>query len=41
MCVQDYCEKLREIRDTSMATVAADGTPRVRIIDTMIVEDHS
>lgn len=40
MCVQDYFEKLREIRDTSMATVATDGTPRVRIIDTMIVENE-
>ena len=29
---------LREIKDTSMATVGADGTPRVRIIDTMLVE---
>ena len=40
MNVQDYFEKLRKIRDTSMATVAADGMPRVRIIDTMIVEDE-
>ncbi len=37
MNVQDYFEKLREIKDTSMATVAEDGTPRIRIIDTMLV----
>ena len=41
MQVKDYFEKLREIRDTSMATVAADGTPRVRIIDTMLVKDEA
>ena len=35
----DYLKMLREIRDTSISTVAADGTPRVRIIDTMLVED--
>jgi len=40
MNVQDYFELLREIRDTSMATVAEDGTPRVRIIDTMLVKDE-
>lgn len=37
---QKYFDILREIRDASMATVAADGTPRLRIIDTMIVEDE-
>ena len=37
---QKYFELLRQIRDTSMATVASDGTPRVRIIDTMIAEDE-
>ncbi len=40
MDVQNYFEKLRDIRDTSMATTAEDGTPRVRIIDTMLVEDE-
>lgn len=40
MNVQDYFEKLRDIRDTSMATTAEDGTPRVRIIDTMLVENE-
>jgi len=30
---------LREIRDVSFATVAPDGTPRVRIIDVMLAED--
>ncbi len=30
MSVQHYFDLLREIRDTSMATVAEDGTPRVR-----------
>lgn len=29
---------LRDIRDTSMATMGEDGTPRLRIIDTMMVE---
>ena len=29
---------LRDIRDTSMATIGADGLPRLRIIDTMLVE---
>lgn len=40
MSNQKYFDILREIRDTSMATVAGDGTPRVRIIDTMMVEDE-
>lgn len=40
MSVQDYFEILRKIRDTAMATVAEDGTPRLRIIDTMLVEDE-
>ena len=39
MKTAEECFKiLREIRDTSMATVGKDGTPRVRIIDTMLVE---
>lgn len=29
---------LREIRDTAMATIAEDGSPRLRVIDTMLVE---
>lgn len=29
---------LRDIRDTSMATIGEDGLPRLRIIDTMLVE---
>ena len=33
-----YLQMLRDIRDTSMATVGADGMPRIRIIDTMLVE---
>lgn len=37
---QQYFDRLRAIRDTSMATVAGDGTPRLRIIDTMHVEDE-
>lgn len=40
MSVQDYFNILRSIRDTSMATVAEDGTPRLRIVDTMLVEDE-
>ena len=36
----DCLQMLRDIRDTSMATVAEDGTPRLRIIDTMLVEDE-
>lgn len=38
--VQNYFDILRSIRDTAMATVAQDGTPRLRIIDTMLVEDE-
>ena len=40
MGVQHYFDLLREIRDTAMATVAEDGTPRIRIIDTMLVKDE-
>ena len=40
MEVKKYFEMLREIRDLSMATVAKDGTPRVRIIDCMLTEDE-
>lgn len=40
MKVQDYFDILRSVRDTSMATTAADGTPGLRIIDTMLVEDE-
>ena len=40
MEVQHYFDLLREIRDTSMATVGEDGTPRVRIIDTMLTRDE-
>ncbi|MBQ4178067.1 MAG: 4Fe-4S binding protein [Lachnospiraceae bacterium] len=40
MDTQHYFDLLREIRDTSMATVARDGTPRIRIIDTMLTKDH-
>ena len=36
----DCLKMLREIRDTSMATVGTDGIPRIRIIDTMLVEDE-
>lgn len=36
----DYLQMLRDIRDTSMATISKDGTPRLRIIDTMLVEDE-
>lgn len=35
----DCLKILRSIKDTSMATVGKDGTPRVRIIDTMMVDD--
>jgi uncharacterized pyridoxamine 5'-phosphate oxidase family protein len=40
MKVQDYFDILRSIRDTSMVTISADGTPGLRIIDTMPVEDE-
>ena len=40
MDTQHYFDLLREIRDTSMATVAGDGTPRIRIIDTMLTKDE-
>lgn len=34
----DCFKILRDIRDTSMATVGDDGMPRLRIIDTMLIE---
>lgn len=40
MEVKDFFQILRDIKDTSMATVKEDGTPAVRIIDTMLVEDE-
>ena len=40
MDIQHYFDLLREIRDTAMATVAEDGTPRIRIIDTMLTKDE-
>ena len=40
MDTQHYFDLLREIRDTSMATVAGDGTPRIRIIDTMLTKNE-
>ncbi len=40
MDIQHYFDLLREIRDTSMATVAEDGTPRIRIIDTMLTKEE-
>lgn len=36
----EYLQMLRDIRDTAMATVGEDGMPRLRIIDTMLVEDE-
>ena len=39
MDVRTCFQLLREIRDASFATVAADGTPRVRVIDVMLVEE--
>ena len=33
-----YFKMLREMRDVVFSTVAADGTPRARIIDVMLVE---
>ena len=35
---QNYFRMLREMRDVVFSTVAADGTPRARIIDVMLVE---
>lgn len=40
MNTQEYFQKLRDIKDTSMATIGFDGMPHVRIIDTMLVEDE-
>ena len=39
MDVKTCFNMLREIKDVSFATVAADGTPRSRIIDVMLAED--
>lgn len=41
MNVKKYFDILKEIRDTSMATVGKDGLPRLRIIDTMLVEEEN
>ena len=35
---ETYFRMLREMRDVVFSTVAADGTPRARIIDVMLVE---
>lgn len=40
MSVQKYFDMIREIKDASFATVGADGKPKVRIIDVMLVEDE-
>ena len=37
---ETYFHMLREMRDVVFSTVAADGTPRSRIIDVMLVEDE-
>ena len=34
---ETYFHMLREMRDVVFSTVAADGTPRSRIIDVMLV----
>ena len=39
MDVKTCFQMLREMRDVSFATVAPDGTPRVRIIDVMLAEE--
>lgn len=39
MTTQNFFQKLRDIRDVVFSTVAADGTPRSRIIDVMLVEE--
>ena len=36
-----YFKMLREMRDVVFSTVAADGTPRARIIDVMLVEGEN
>lgn len=40
MSVSKYFNMLRAVKDASFATVAADGSPRVRIIDVMLVEEE-
>lgn len=40
MSVQHYFGMLRAMKDVAFATTAEDGTPRVRIIDVMLVEDE-
>ncbi|MDL2212238.1 4Fe-4S binding protein [Erysipelotrichaceae bacterium OttesenSCG-928-M19] len=39
MEVKDYFNKLREVRDVSIATIDKKGIPQVRIIDVMIVKE--
>lgn len=39
MNAQDCLDKLRELRDVTFSTVAADGRPQARIIDVMLVEE--
>lgn len=39
MNAQDCLHLLRELRDVAFATVSPDGTPQVRIIDVMLVEE--
>lgn len=35
---QDCIDLLRQIRDTSFATVDEKGTPRIRVVDVMLAE---
>lgn len=39
MKTEKYFAMLREMKDVTFATTAADGTPRARIIDVMMVEE--
>lgn len=39
--VSRYFQMIREMKDVAFATTASDGTPRVRIIDVMLVDDAS
>ncbi len=39
--VSGYFQMIREMKDVAFATTAPDGTPRVRIIDVMLVDDAS
>lgn len=41
MIAKDLLKKLREVRETFLATVDEDGDPQARLIETMLVDDDA